>query len=182
MLIRPIGRTKCNAICMDEEKNTNEEVVDGAAQNDVVKDEAAINLEGWKRAMADYANLKKDSEAKMKEMGRYASANVVKELLPVLDSFAKAFGHMPAEGADAATWKQWSVGVGHVRAQFEKVMEGSGVQPIAQANVPFDPTMHEAMLQKQVEGIASGTVISILEPGWKMHDRVLRPAKVEVAE
>jgi len=175
-------------IFMDEEKNTNEEVADGAVdisgsdELSVARAEAASNLDGWRRAMADYANLKKDSEARAKEMSRYASADVVRVMLPVLETFGKAFAHMPADGADAATWKQWATGIGHVKSQFEKVLENAGVQPIDKTGVAFDPSMHEAMLQKVVEGTASGTVLTILEPGWKMHDRVLRPAKVEVAE
>jgi molecular chaperone GrpE len=176
---------------MDEENKEIEEGVGAsepsgaAAATDelaVARAEAATNLEGWRRAMADYANLKRDGEMRMKEMGRYASAGVVSALLPVLDTFGKAFVARPAEDADVASWKKWAEGIGHVKSQFEKAMENAGVMPIDAVDVPFDPTMHEAVMQKAVEGKASGTVITVLESGWKIYDRVLRPAKVEVAE
>jgi molecular chaperone GrpE len=137
-------------------------------------------LEGWKRATADYANLKKEHERERADFAKYAAANALSSLLPVLDSFAKADAAKPTRFAEAAQHAQWADGVSLVRQQFEGAMRSAGVAAIDQAGVPFDPTLHEAMMLQK--GGAPGTVLKVLEPGYKLHDRVLRPAKVVVAE
>ncbi len=138
-------------------------------------------LEGWKRAKADYANLKRDSERMQGELAKYAAASLIAELLPVLDGFKKADGHRPS-AADPKAVEQWMEGIGHVRTQLEALLGRAGIAPIEEEGIPFDPSRHEAMLAEKREGAPPGTVIKILEPGYTLHEKVLRPAKVIVAE
>ena len=139
-------------------------------------------LSGWQRALADYANLKRESERGAADIGKYASAGVVSALLPIIDSFAKAHTARPAND-DTAKLAQWADGIGHIKAQLDGAMTKLGLTVIEAAHVPFDPVQHEAMMMEPpTEFVKSGTVIRVLESGYKMHDRVLRPAKVVVAE
>jgi molecular chaperone GrpE len=135
-------------------------------------------LAGWQRAKADYANLQRDADMRLADLRKYAGAAFVSELLPVIDTFRKAM-EKPPEDAGA---KQWVDGIGHIRSQLESVLAKAGVTNIDATGVPFDPQLHEAMMQQPAEGVPPGSVVSILEPGYRMHDRVLRPAKVIVAE
>jgi molecular chaperone GrpE len=157
---------------------------DRGTQKEVEKEtehmEAKANeyLAGWQRAKADYANLQRESDAKLSDLRKYAAAGFINELLPVIDTFTKAM-EKPPEDAGA---KQWVEGIGHIRGQLEKVLAKHGVSVIAETGVPFDANVHEAMLQQPADGAPPGTVVQILEPGYRMHDRVLRPAKVVVAE
>lgn len=143
-------------------------------------------LAGWKRAMADYANLKRETEKAREEFSRYAAASIIADLLPVMDNLMTALARQPkASPADppmSMQFVKWSEGIGHVAAQFEKVMSAAGVVAIAETGMPFDPMRHEAMLSETREGIAPGTVLKILETGYALHDKVLRPAKVLVAD
>lgn len=140
-------------------------------------------LEGWKRAMADYANLKKENERGQTELAKYAAAGLVASLLPVLDGFTKAEAAKPARLAEAARHAQWSDGVSLVKAQFESVLKNAGVTAIDETGVPFDPSKHEAMImEKRDKDHPAGEVIRVLESGYRLHDRVIRPAKVVVAE
>ncbi|HTM67758.1 MAG TPA: nucleotide exchange factor GrpE [Candidatus Binatia bacterium] len=139
-------------------------------------------LAGWKRAMADYANLKKDMERERAELSRYAVAGFVEKLLPTVESFRKAAEHLPAEPYDAAKTKQWIDGVGHIRSQLDAALASAGIAAVDKDGVPFDPNLHDAMMMEKREGADPGTVLRVLEPGWRLHDRVIRPAKVVVAE
>lgn len=143
-------------------------------------------LAGWKRATADYANMKKEMERGQAELAKYAVAGLVEKLLPTVESLRKASDQRPVkegEPLDETRVKKWVDGIGHVRAQLESALAAAGVAPIDQAGVPFDPTMHDAMMMQKAEaGQSPGVVAKVLEPGWKLHDRVIRPAKVVVAE
>ena len=143
------------------------------------------NMAGWKRAMADYANLKRENERAATELAKYAIAGFVEKLLPVVESFRKAADSRPAkngEPLDETRVKQWVDGIGHVRSQLESALVSAGVTSIDKDGVPFDPALHDAMMMEKREGVAAGTVTKVLEPGCKLHDRVIRPAKVVVAE
>lgn len=173
---------------MDEQQNTTPPA--GPAPQPAPEAPAADDLQkkcdeylaGWKRAMADYANLKKDMERERADLAKYAVAGFVGKLLPTIESFRKAAEQLPAEPYDAAKTKQWIDGVGHIRSQLDAAIASAGVAPIDQDGVPFDPNFHDAMMMEKREGSAPGTVLKVLEPGWKLHDRVIRPAKVVVAE
>ncbi|HTM69129.1 MAG TPA: nucleotide exchange factor GrpE [Candidatus Binatia bacterium] len=139
-------------------------------------------LAGWKRAMADYANLKKDAERERNELSKYAVAGLIEKLLPTIESLRQATNVRPEEPYEAARVKQWIDGIGHVRNQLESALAAAGCQPIDKDGIPFDPTQHDAMMMEKREGAEPGIVLKVLEPGCKLHDRVIRPAKVIVAE
>jgi len=106
--------------------------------------QALENLSGWKRAMADYANLKKDSERAQREVSAYAIGSFIERLLPVVEGFRQATAHRPVkegEPLDEKRITQWVDGIGHVRTQLDQVLATAGVTPIVEENVPFDPNL-----------------------------------------
>ncbi len=150
------------------------------------KAKADENMAGWMRATADYANLKREMERTTSELSKYAIGGFLSKLLPVVDSFRKAVEQRPlkeGEPLDETRIKQWADGVTLIRSQLDGVLANAGVTPIDKDGVHFDPSMHEAMMMKPApEGVAAGTVISVLEPGYALYEKVIRPAKVVVAE
>jgi molecular chaperone GrpE len=148
--------------------------------------EAADNLAGWKRANADYANLKKDMERMREELVKFACSSLVAELLPVLDSFRKAAAGLPVGDAsrppDVARFQQWAGGIDRIRQQLETAMKKAGVTAIGAVGDAFDPVLHEAVLTRKQLGTEAGQVIEVHETGYKLHDRILRAAKVIVSE
>jgi len=204
---------------MDEDKDIQEEVTEGAAvpesvpaggetPGDTGSDTPAVGeppapadgattegpaaperaeeyLAGWKRAAADYANLKRDLERLRQEYAKYAAQSFCEKLLPAVDNLKKACDQKPdlAEGsAPADAVGKWIEGIGHVRDQFDSVLKEAGVTAIAEVEVPFDPSIHEAVMRDKREGLAADTVAEVVEPGYRLHDRIIRPAKVIVAE
>ena len=147
--------------------------------SELEKSQAAAEeyLQGWKRAIADYANLKKETEKFKDEFGKYAASRAVEKLIPVFDSFEKAVETAPKE----AEAKQWVSGIAQIYGQMTAALRELGVEKISESGVPFDPSRHEAMMEEASEGVAPGTVLRVLESGFQMNDRILRPAKVVVA-
>jgi molecular chaperone GrpE len=138
-----------------------------------------------KRALADYANLKRETERREAEWAKYASGSLIEKLVPVMESWRQAEAARPTVADDGSVDGQaclkWMDGVGHARQQLAEVLRRAGVTIIDETGVPFDPMIHEAMLTESREGVEPDTVLEILEPGVKLHDRVLKPAKVKVA-
>ena len=87
----------------------------------------------------------------------------------------------PATGLDERATR-WIDGIAHIHQQFATVLKNAGVVVINKAEVPFDPMYHEAMMSEKRHDTAAGTVLKVLEPGYRMYEKVLRPAKVVVAE
>jgi molecular chaperone GrpE len=159
-------------------------VTEGADVLAAAQAQAADYLSGWQRAMADYANLKKDMERLSVDVAATASAKTLRPVLEVFDSFTKAAAHAP-ELPDLDALKpvaQWVSGIGTIRGQFESALRRLGVEPVDKAGVPFDPNVHEAMLSQTQEGTEPGMVLAILEPGYLLHGKVVRTAKVTVSQ
>lgn len=129
------------------------------------------------RAMADYQNLKRRSEQDRVELRKTATESLVRELLPVLDNFERGIAAAEA-GADIAAVLE---GVRAVERNLRSVLDSRQVTRIPAVGQPFDPELHEAIVQTPVEGTEPGTVLEEIEAGYRMGDRVLRPAKVRVA-
>ena len=137
-------------------------------------------LTGWQRAKADYVNLQKDEESKRKELRNFVTLGLVEDLLPALDSFDMAFSNKEAwEKVDA----NWRSGVEYIRNQFIGAIESYGVSKIDQVNVAFDHNLHEAIETIVTDDISKDhTVASVTQSGYKISDKVIRPARVKVYE
>lgn len=133
---------------------------------------------GWKRALADYDNLKKELASERTSMYHAAVERTGEQLIPVLDNFDQAFRFKP-DGLDEQT-ERWLQGVLHVRTQLDSVMQELGLTPFGSVGEAFDPHQHDATAERSVDGQASGEILEVQMRGWKRGDRVLRPAKVIV--
>jgi len=128
------------------------------------------------RLAADFDNFKKRARQEQLDTMRYAAATVAERLLPVLDDADRALSHAP-EGVDEG----WLKGVRLTFQQLEDIMASVGVERIRAMGSPFDPKLHEAVGSEETSDQPEDTVVVELRPGYRMHDRVLRPALVKVA-
>jgi molecular chaperone GrpE len=126
------------------------------------------------RTLADFDNLRKRTEREKADFFRYALAGVFKDLLPVLDNFDRALDH-------AAEGDEFHKGVLLIYKQLFEVLQKNGLSPIDEAGVHFDPNIHEGVVREEDPSVPSHTVTAILQKGYFLHDRLLRPALVKVA-
>jgi len=134
-------------------------------------------LDGWQRMRADFANIKKDEETRRGEMIKFAAEGLVDDLLPVLDSFAMAFGNKEAwEKVDA----NWRKGVEYIYAQMYSVLESRGLTEIGKVGEQTDPRLHIAIEEiPATTEKEAGTVSEVIQKGYRLHSKVIRPAKVK---
>jgi len=126
------------------------------------------------RNLADFENFRKRSEREKSDFFKYALHGLLKELLPVLDNFDRALDHAE-EGDD------FHRGVLLIYKQLFDVLKTAGLRRIDGPRVPFDPKIHEAVGREEDPSVPSHTVVAILQKGYFLHDRLLRPAMVKVA-
>ncbi len=157
------------------------EVEEQAAAADALVD-AQVELAKWKelalRTAADLDNFRKRMAREREEALKYACQGLLEELLPVLDNFEM--------GMQAAAKEQGSmiyIGMDMVRRQFADLLGAQGVEevPVA-AGAEFDPTLHEAMSQQESTEVADGHVLRVVRRGFRLRERLLRPASVIVAK
>ena len=130
-------------------------------------------LEGWQRGQADFVNYKKRLELDKIDAVKYANAGLIIKILPVLDDFERAIGAVPLSMSKEA----WVGGVNGIARKLESTLESSGLARIKAQGEFFDPSLHEAV--GSAPG-AEGMVVRELEKGYKLNERVLRPARVLV--
>lgn len=161
---------------LERELNQAEEVPaaapDGPAESP--DEETQQYRDRYLRTLADFDNFRKRSEREKGEFFKYALAGVLKDLLPVLDNFDRALDH--AEEGD-----EFHKGVLMIYKQLFDQLQKHGVKVIDEAGVPFDPNFHEAIVREEDDTLPSHTVSAILQKGYFLHDRLLRPALVKVA-
>jgi len=145
-----------------------------AAEARPVDDETAQLRDRYLRLLADFENFRRRGEREKADFYKYALAGVLKDLLPVLDNFDRALDHA-AEGDD------FHKGVLLIYKQLFDVLEKHGLKPIDEVSVPFDPNIHEAVIREEDPTVPSHTVTAVLQKGYFLHDRLLRPAMVKVA-
>ena len=130
-------------------------------------------LANWQRAQADFINYKRRTEEERQDFSRFANANIILGLLPVLDDLELALNAMPPKSVKHS----WAEGIRLVERKFKSAMEAQGLTPIKALGEPFDPNFHEALRQEKGK---EGIVIEETQKGYMLGDRVLRPAKVVV--
>ena len=139
------------------------------------QEDAQKYLNNWHRAEADFQNYKRRAEQEREELRRYGNVSVIINLLPVLDDFERAFSSLDSHLAGLS----WFDGILLIYRKLRQLLENAGVSPIQTEGQTFDPRYHEAVAH--VEG-EEGKVISEVQRGYKLHDRVLRPAMVVVGK
>ena len=142
------------------------------------KAESTKNLDGWQRALADYANLQKNSNDQMKELKSYVLEGFVEELLPTLDAFDMAMKNKEAWESVSENWRK---GIEYIYNQLKSMLENNGVQAIENVSEKFNPDMHHAIEEIETEESEKDHTISeIIQKGYKSSKGVIRPAKVKI--
>jgi len=130
------------------------------------------------RTVADMQNLRKRLQQEAQQTLQFATEELVRELLPVLDNFERTI----AAGASGATVETLLEGVQAIDRQLRSALEKRKVTRIKAHGEPFDPDMHEAIATDETPELPEGTVTGEIEAGYKMADRVIRPARVRVSK
>jgi molecular chaperone GrpE len=129
------------------------------------------------RTRADFENYQKRTQRDLAQERRYWNGGLALELLPILDNFERAV----AAAKQAGETSPLVQGVAMVQAQLRDVLKRHGVTPIDALGKPFNPELHQAVMQQPSAEQSPNTVLQVLEEGFLIHDRVLRPARVVVS-
>lgn len=146
----------------------------GASGDPALREEHQQMKDRLLRTLADFDNLRKRTEREKADFYRYALAGIFKDILPVLDNFDRALDH--AEEGD-----EFHKGVLLIYKQLFDALQKNGLKAIEESGVHFDPNIHEAVVREEDPSVPSHTVVAILQKGYFLHDRLLRPALVKVA-
>jgi len=137
--------------------------------------QAAEYKDGWQRSLADFQNFRRRTDAERAETYQMAVGNIVKRYLPILDDLERALAVRPAD-------EPWTDGIEFIYRKLQTILENEGVKRIEAEGEMFDPNFHEAVMQESVEGVESGRVIAVVQNGYMIGERVIRPAQVRVAQ
>jgi molecular chaperone GrpE len=154
------------------------QIQEAQAEREQLKAQAVENLDGWQRARAEFANYKRRVEAERADMAASAGAEALQRVLPAVDDFERAMQTLPDDLKD----HPWISGVLMVQRKLNGALEQSGITPIVvNPGDVFDPNIHEAITHEDSDQFGSEQIIGEVQRGYKIGDRVLRPAMVRVA-
>jgi molecular chaperone GrpE len=154
-----------------------------AEQLDELKQRAAKADENWERLLrisADLENYKKRAVREKQDAIKFANESILQKLIPVLDNFDMALAATQNSRADASQSLQ--TGVNMILQQFRNVLVEAGLEEIDATGKTFDPNLHEAVSEKESAEVPGGQVLQQLRKGYKLRERLLRPASVVVAK
>jgi molecular chaperone GrpE len=143
---------------------------------DRLKSENAGYLDRLARLQAEFDNFRKRSAREQQDFRDYALADALKQVLPLLDSLDRALK------TENASTEDFRAGVELIDRQFHDVLTRLGVEPIAAAGQPFDPNLHQAIQMVDTDTVPDNHVVDELQRGYRIKDRLLRPAMVRVAQ
>ena len=155
------------------ETATEESVESLRAQLDEERNRAESFRQNWQRSAADFQNFKRRTEEERQKNTLYANLALVLNMLPIYDDLERALANLDVKLAGL----QWVEGVRQIARKFQGALEASGVTELAAEGQEFDPNVHEAIAQDEGE---AGKVVRVVQKGYQMGDRVIRPAMVIV--
>ncbi len=150
----------------DDEDKADKKIKKTKDKLHLCEQERAEYLAGWQRAKADLINYKKEQEAKISEIFKFANEGLIYEILPILDSFELAIKH----GTDEGTKQLYN--------QLKGILKNQGLEEIKSIGEKFDPNLHEAV--GEVEGGETGIIAEEIQKGYKFNNKVIRASKVKV--
>lgn len=130
-------------------------------------------LEGWQRAKADLINYKKEESRRFDGFLKFAAEGLIAELLPALDSFDLAL--------QQGMTKEVEKGIVMIRSQLEDILRRRGLEVFQPLGQKFDPAIHESLGEVEADG-EEGTVAEVLQPGYLLAGKLLRPARVKITK
>lgn len=148
---------------------------------ETLKKEKNEYLNGWQRSQADYHNLKTKSGLEREQIIKYAKIDLLEELIPLADSFEMAWSNKDA-------WEQapqnWRLGIEYIYNQLQTILQNNNVEIInPSVNQHFDPSLHEAIDTLPVETEEEDDkVIMVVKKGYKLYDKIIRPAQVKIGQ
>lgn len=134
-------------------------------------------FDGWARERADFANYKRRIDREQVTLNQNITATILKKYLLVLDDLDRAMKMRPETGDDAA----WSNGIELIYRKLQNILDAEGVKRIPAETEEFDPNRHEAISNEDSPDHTSGQIIGVVQEGYTIGDRILRPARVRVA-
>jgi molecular chaperone GrpE len=177
---RPRGRTRAeeraDAVATPSRIELAERVEALERELAETKAKSEEHLYNWQRSAADFSNYKRRTDDERSTLTQFSNAVLIGKLLSVLDDFDRALESVPAEAHDA-----WIEGVKLVERKLRNVLESEGVAPIDAIGHPFDPNLHEAVAHEETAEVPDNHVIGEVQRGYRLHDRVIRPSLVRVA-
>ena len=150
----------------DNSAESSSDVAQLRAENEKLKDQ-------YVRKLADFDNFRKRSDREKQDFYRYALTDVMRDLVPVIDNFERALAAAPDD--------EYRKGIELIYRQFAEVLRKNGLTVIDENNVPFDPQIHEAVIREENDQVPNHTVVEVLQKGYFLNQRLVRPAMVKVA-
>ena len=148
-------------------------VADLEAKLETAEKELTALKDQYQRMLAEYANYKRRTEQEKQQIGQFTKAELLTGLLTILDNMEKA--------VDAPAGDEYKTGVDLVMRQFREALTALGLEEIPALGETFDPTVHHAVMREDADGVEPETVTQVFQTGYRVGERVLRPAMVKVA-
>jgi len=135
-------------------------------------------LAGWQKERADFLNYKKEELERIGELMKYANMELILKMLPILDNFDIVERKLPNDLKNNENVK----GILQIKSQLKELLKKQGIEEIESVGKPFDPHIHEAIEEVEEKNKESGMVIEEIQKGYKIDNKILRPAKVKVSK
>ena len=159
------------------------EAEDAPSEADQLREELAIMRDKWVRAVAETDNLRKRAKKEQEETSRYAITGFAREMVDVLENLIRASDSIPAEAKEEnELLKTLGEGVDLTRSELLNIFEKYAIKRLSPIGEKFDHNFHQAVVQVENNEVESGTVLEVLQAGYVIHNRLLRPAMVAVSK
>ncbi|MGE5606231.1 MAG: nucleotide exchange factor GrpE [Bacteroidota bacterium] len=130
------------------------------------------------RAQADFENFRRRSKQEFEQLCLYSGEELMKKILPVLDSMERAVACFDTANDNARSWQE---GIVLILRQFQNILQADGLEEVPAVNEPFNPELQEAVLQEESDAVQCPTVVEQMQKGYKYKGKLIRPALVKVA-
>jgi len=135
--------------------------------------------EGWKRSQADFENYRKRNEQDRINLFATANLDLIIKILPVMDNFRRSAQHVPEDIKN----NEWAKGIELIEKHLESILSQEGLTKVeTKAGDNFNPSIHEAISHEENKDFKSDQIIAVVDEGYKLGEKILRPAKVRVAK